>query len=81
LSNSSYGIAKVDYQLVVIQNNKARSVGQEIEKFVIENYPRLDLLIVGIHSQSGLKRMILGSVSEYCIQHLPCPVVVVKNPV
>lgn len=37
-----------------------------------------DLLILGSHGAGLLKRTFVGSVSDYCIHHCGCPVLVVK---
>ena len=37
-----------------------------------------DMLVVGSHGRTGLKRMMLGSVAMACVNHAPCPVVVVR---
>jgi nucleotide-binding universal stress UspA family protein len=37
-----------------------------------------DLLVVGSHGRSGLSRLVLGSVAMACVNHAPCPVVVVR---
>ena len=39
-----------------------------------------DLLVVGSHGRTGLRRMVLGSVASVCVNHAPCPVVVVRVP-
>lgn len=39
-----------------------------------------DLLVVGSRGHSHLRQAVLGSVSEACIRHAPCPVVVVPTP-
>ncbi|MGH9230018.1 MAG: universal stress protein [Acidimicrobiales bacterium] len=39
-----------------------------------------DLLVVGSHGRTGLSRLVLGSVAMACVQHAPCPVVVVRTP-
>jgi nucleotide-binding universal stress UspA family protein len=39
-----------------------------------------DLLVVGSHGRTGLRRLVLGSVANACIQHAPCPVVVIRLP-
>ena len=36
-------------------------------------------LIVGSHGRSGLKRVLLGSVSDYIVRNAPCSVVVSRN--
>eukprot|EP00271_Cylindrocystis_brebissonii_P003735 TRINITY_DN149_c0_g2_i6.p1 TRINITY_DN149_c0_g2~~TRINITY_DN149_c0_g2_i6.p1 ORF type:complete len:170 (+),score=37.92 TRINITY_DN149_c0_g2_i6:239-748(+) len=40
-----------------------------------------DLLVMGSHGHGAVKRALLGSVSDYCIHHAKCPVVVVRHKV
>jgi len=40
---------------------------------------RTDLIIMGSHGRTGLKRLFLGSVAERVIGQAPCPVLVVKG--
>jgi nucleotide-binding universal stress UspA family protein len=42
---------------------------------VAEELPA-DVIIMGSHGRTGLKRMLLGSVSEHVVRHAPCPVLV-----
>lgn len=37
-----------------------------------------DMLVLGSHGYGALKRMVFGSVSDHCVQHAQCPVVVVQ---
>ncbi|KAJ4701439.1 universal stress protein A-like protein [Melia azedarach] len=39
----------------------------------------VDLLVMGSHALGPIKRMFLGSVSNYCANHANCPVMVVKG--
>lgn len=39
-----------------------------------------DTLVVGSRGLGMMKRMLLGSLSDYCLHHCECPVVVVKHP-
>lgn len=38
-----------------------------------------DLIVVGSRGHSGIKRFVLGSVSESVVRHAPCPVLVVRE--
>jgi nucleotide-binding universal stress UspA family protein len=38
------------------------------------------LLVVGTQAHSGLRRLITGSVSHFCLSHATCPVVAVPAP-
>lgn len=39
-----------------------------------------DLIVVGSHGRTGLKRVLLGSVAERVVRHAPCTVVVARQP-
>jgi universal stress protein A len=38
-----------------------------------------DLIVMGTHGRSGLKRLMLGSVAENVLRHAPCPVLTVRG--
>ena len=38
-----------------------------------------DMIVVGTHGRSGLRRVFLGSVAENVLRHAPCPVLVVRR--
>jgi nucleotide-binding universal stress UspA family protein len=39
-----------------------------------------DLIIIGSHGRSGIRRALLGSVAEGVMRNAPCPVLVVRAP-
>ena len=50
----------------------------EISKFVAMH--QIDLVVSATHGRSGLKRFILGSVTERLMRILPCPLLIVRSP-
>ncbi|TVU49863.1 hypothetical protein EJB05_01202 [Eragrostis curvula] len=41
---------------------------------------RAEMLVVGSRGYGAIKRAVLGSVSDYCIHHAHCTVMIVKKP-
>jgi len=41
---------------------------------LLEADPSIDLVVIGSHGRSGIKRLLLGSVAEKVSRHAPCPV-------
>lgn len=39
----------------------------------------IDLIVMGTHGRTGIKRILMGSVAQSVIGHAPCPVLVVPN--
>jgi nucleotide-binding universal stress UspA family protein len=39
-----------------------------------------DLVLMGSHGRTGLKRVLMGSVAQYVVSHAPCSVEVVRGP-
>nr|XP_043606845.1 universal stress protein PHOS34 [Erigeron canadensis] len=39
---------------------------------------KADLLVMGCRAYGPIKRMFMGSVSNYCCNHVPCPVMIFK---
>jgi nucleotide-binding universal stress UspA family protein len=47
---------------------------------LIEEAKGAQLLVVGSRGHGGFTGLLLGSVSQQCAQHAPCPVVIVRVP-
>jgi nucleotide-binding universal stress UspA family protein len=39
-----------------------------------------DLIVMGTHGRTGLRRILMGSVAEYVMRKAPCPVLTVRGP-
>ncbi len=48
----------------------------EIIRFVQRG--AFDLVVMGTHGRTGLRRLVIGSVAEKVIRHAPCSVLVVR---
>lgn len=68
---------------------EAEELGVEVRAEAIRGNPShvlvglagdADLLVVGSRGRGGFKGLLLGSVSQQCVQHSPCPTVVVRIP-
>jgi nucleotide-binding universal stress UspA family protein len=53
-------------------------IGEEIVRMAEEK--KVDLAFLATHGRSGLKRLLLGSVTEYLMRTLPCPLLIVLRP-
>lgn len=41
---------------------------------------KVDLIVLGSHGRSGIKEMLMGSVSNYVMHHAPCSVLISHGP-
>jgi len=66
--------ANLNYESIVVQGttDAREAIINMVEKYGI------DVLILGTRGLSKIKKMIMGSVSSYCVQNSPCDVLVVK---
>jgi nucleotide-binding universal stress UspA family protein len=62
------------------------TLGDRLTRLVVEGPPapvllraaqNADLLVVGTRGRGGFAGLLLGSVSQQCAQHAPCPLVIV----
>ena len=55
-------------------------IGHPAEEIVaVAEQLDIDCVIVGSHGMGGIKRFLLGSVSDYVLQYAPCSVLIVKK--
>ena len=66
------GDAGVDIELVPANGAPARTL--------LDAARDADLLVVGSRGLGGLRRLLVGSVSQQCVYHSTCPVAVVHAP-
>ena len=63
----------------------------DVEATVIQGIPfaeiistakkkEIDMIVIGSHGRTGLKHMMMGSVSEKVVRKAPCPVLTVRQP-
>lgn len=55
-------------------------ISRDVAEAIVEEAKlgRYELLVVGSLGKTGLKRLLMGSVSEQVVKHAPCPVLVVR---
>ena len=82
---------KVAGKLVNKVKQMAEKAGVEAETMIIERHPSVpdaiiefatktgsDLIVMGTKGRTGIKRFLLGSVTESVVHHAHCPVLVVR---
>ncbi|MBB5157564.1 universal stress protein [Saccharopolyspora phatthalungensis] len=55
-----------------------RVVRDHAARALLDEAQEADLLVVGHRGHGGFVEALLGSVSQHCVHHAPCPVVVVR---
>lgn len=71
LADAGADIEGVEIERQVVQGPAAEALVTAVD----EN----DLLVVGSRGHGGFAELLLGSVSQQCVHHAPCPVVVVHS--
>jgi len=64
-------LGKIPYCTYVLHGQPSKN----LSRIVVEN--EIDLLVVGTHGRTGLGKLLLGSVAEDILRHVPCPVLTV----
>ncbi|XP_058103696.1 universal stress protein A-like protein [Magnolia sinica] len=64
----------LDYKQEVMEGDARNVLCEAVDKH------NADILVVGSHGYGAFKRVILGSVSDYCAHHANCSVLIVKKP-
>ncbi|MGD2185114.1 MAG: universal stress protein [Desulfobacterales bacterium] len=56
-------------------------MGGQPHEFIVQEAKerKIDLILMGTHGRSGIKRLLMGSVAQNVIGHAPCPVMVVPS--
>jgi len=54
--------------------------GDDPSQFIVEEAEKkkVNMIVMGIHGRTGLKKLMMGSVTQKVIAHIPCSVLVVK---
>jgi nucleotide-binding universal stress UspA family protein len=64
---------------VVVRTRIGTPGGQTLA--ALHQLPAYDLVVVGSHGRTGLRRVLLGSVAEKIVRHAACPVLVARERV
>jgi len=90
LEQATREMRKRSIELTKTTATKLRRQGLKIESGVREGHPRTeivdearkwraDLILLGSHGHTGLKRLLLGSVALSVVSHAPCSVEVIRR--
>ena len=71
--NELMGDMPIDWEPVISVGNTANDIARVAEE------KNADLVVAATHGRAGLKRVILGSVTERLMRTLPCPLFVVRS--
>jgi nucleotide-binding universal stress UspA family protein len=75
------GLVPTDARSLNIQTDVSVVEGRTADEAILQTADRLavDLIAVGSHGRSGIKRAVLGSVAEAVARHASCPVVILRT--
>lgn len=61
----------------VVTRHRLGAPGEQTLR-VLDEDPTIDLVVMGSHGRTGIKRILLGSVAEKVVRHATCPVLVAR---
>jgi nucleotide-binding universal stress UspA family protein len=78
-------------QLAAAKENAHKAGVAKVETALLQGYPineilrraedrKAELIVMGTHGRSGIKRLVLGSVAENVLRSSSCPVLVIREP-
>jgi nucleotide-binding universal stress UspA family protein len=88
-----YGVAEPDYESIrrMLENVKPTDPSVPCERRLVTGDPataivelareeNVDLIVMGTHGRTGLRRLLMGSIAEAVVRTAPCPVLTYKSP-
>ncbi len=75
LAETKPTIGGVPFEQHLLRGIAADEIARFAEKYDV------DLIVIGTHGRTGLRRLLMGSVAESVVRHAKCPVLAVKHPV
>lgn len=63
---------------LAVRSEALTGKAEELAIAKLEGDRTFDLVVVGTHGRTGIKRLLLGSVAEKLVRHAPCSVLVVR---
>jgi nucleotide-binding universal stress UspA family protein len=88
-----YGIAEPDYEALrrMLEDVKPTDPAVPCERRLVTGDPasaivdlareeEVDLIVMGTHGRTGLRRLLMGSIAEAVVRTAPCPVLTYKPP-
>ena len=84
-------MAGVEKQLEPVKHELLAAGVMQVKTVVVQGTPyaeivriaeadQFDLIVMGTHGRTGLRRLLMGSVAEAVIREAPCPVLVYRAP-
>lgn len=61
-------------EMEIVEGDARNVMVETVDKY------HASVLVLGSHGYGAVKRLVLGSVSDYCAHHAHCSVMIVKQP-